>query len=264
MMIQERNNFFWYKLNAILRIIIVRGGKTVFKNHITINEYPKSGGSWISQMVAEATDLPFPRNRLPLFRACIMQGHYYRTTGIHNPLIVWRDGRDVIVSQYYHWLFGNEILGNKYSNKLRKKLVFQNYDNIHENLPAFIHYVNVDLWKKQPHFSWANFVSCWINQQAVFVKYEDIRQHPVEELQRIALELTGIDLSGKRAAEIIDKYSFQKQTGRKPGEEKKGSFVRKGIVGDWKNHFSDEAKNVFKQYAGNELIQLAYEKDLNW
>jgi len=32
--------------------------------------------------------------------------------------------------------------------------------------------------------------------------------------------------------------------------------LRKGISGDWKNKFSREAKQIFNEYAGKELIQL--------
>jgi hypothetical protein len=40
--------------------------------------------------------------------------------------------------------------------------------------------------------------------------------------------------------------------------------LRKGIAGDWKNNFSEEAKQVFHAYAGSELIKMGYEKDDSW
>jgi len=46
--------------------------------------------------------------------------------------------------------------------------------------------------------------------------------------------------------------------------EDKKSFLRKGISGDWKTHFSLEAKQVFNYYAGDILIGLGYEKDGTW
>jgi sulfotransferase 6B1 len=39
---------------------------------------------------------------------------------------------------------------------------------------------------------------------------------------------------------------------------------RRGITGDWKNHFSPGHKSMFKDIAGQLLIDLGYEKDLNW
>ncbi len=41
-------------------------------------------------------------------------------------------------------------------------------------------------------------------------------------------------------------------------------FLRKGIVGDWKNTFTSEARGVFNRFAGEELILLDYEKDERW
>jgi hypothetical protein len=46
---------------------------------------------------------------------------------------------------------------------------------------------------------------------------------------------------------------------------KRGSFTfRRGVIGDWRNHFKEEHKAAFKQQAGQALIDLGYETDLNW
>jgi len=39
---------------------------------------------------------------------------------------------------------------------------------------------------------------------------------------------------------------------------------RKGQVGGWREHFRDEHKAAFKRVAGQYLIELGYERDLNW
>jgi hypothetical protein len=54
------------------------------------------------------------------------------------------------------------------------------------------------------------------------------------------------------------------QTGRHRGEEDITSFLRKGIEGDWKNHFSEAHKQKFKEIAGDLLIELGYERDYRW
>jgi len=42
-------------------------------------------------------------------------------------------------------------------------------------------------------------------------------------------------------------------------------LFRKGIVGDWRNHLTtDEAKHIFKELAGDLLIELGYEPDFDW
>ena len=44
------------------------------------------------------------------------------------------------------------------------------------------------------------------------------------------------------------------------------TFVKggKGKKGGWKNFFQEEHKQAFKKIAGDLLIELGYETDLNW
>lgn len=44
----------------------------------------------------------------------------------------------------------------------------------------------------------------------------------------------------------------------------KSSTFRKGEIGDWKNHFTDEHKHLFKKTAGKALIKMGYEKGYEW
>lgn len=45
---------------------------------------------------------------------------------------------------------------------------------------------------------------------------------------------------------------------------RKSRTFRKGQIGDWANSFTPQHKDVFKQVAGQQLIDLGYEKDLDW
>ena len=96
------------------------------------------------------------------------------------------------------------------------------------------------------------------------VRYEDLRRNTAGELQRIVLELSGRRLGSEEAVSIAEEFSFERQAGRRPGEEDKRSFLRKGVVGDWRNHFSQEARETFDRYAGSELMLLGYERDRSW
>jgi hypothetical protein len=262
-MIQQQNNLFWFKLNGLLRYLIVHVGCNNSLGYYLVNEYPKSGGSWLGQMLAEAVGISFPRNRLPLLKPSIMHGHYFATWNIKKAVVIWRDGRDVLISQYYHYLFKNER-GNAYGVDIaRSDLDFLDYNDIKNNLPKFMKHVYET--KKHPKFSWSEFVNKWAELEgAVNVKYEDLRLNTSTELQKIAKKLNGIKLSDAKAQKIADEYSFESQAKRKAGEENINSFMRKGIVGDWKNYFTQESKELFAKYAGDELITLGYEKDFSW
>jgi len=222
-----------------------------------VNEYPKSGGTWVGQMLGKALNIPFPRNRFPKFEKSIIHGHYLHPRNMKHVVIVWRDGRDVMTSWYYHCLFPHEYYNDRLVKITRNALLFKDYEDVKNNMPQFIEYVFTR--QKNPNFSWSDFVRVWHNHKnAVHVRYEDIRNNTDEELKRIVSELTWVQLSPDAATDIAEEFSFSRQKKRKSG------FMRKGIVGDWRNHFTPEAKELFNFYAGDCLIQMGYEKNQKW
>ena len=262
-LVQERDSKVWLRANGLLRYAMVH----LLADKVplyTVNEFPKSGGSWMGQMLSAALSVPFPRNRLPTWGSAIMHGHYLNGWGMKNVVVVWRDGRDVLVSLYYHALFPRP---NGHNGRLvavtRRALGELNYEDIKSNLPRFMEYTFTRC--VSPRFSWPEFVDAWLpKKDAVHVKYEHLLSRGEQELRRIVADLTGRDLDEPTAAEIVTRYSFESQSGRKPGEADNKSFLRKGIAGDWRNHFSREAREVFHHYAGRALTELGYEKDRAW
>jgi len=260
-LIAQIDNVLWHKTNALVRNGLARLGSS--SPYIVVTEYPKSGGTWISMMLSDALAIPFPRNRLPMLKSCILHDHLFNPFNIHNVLAVTRDGRDILVSQYFHSLFENGSGNEALVRRTRKKLNFRNYDDLESNLPAFIEYTYSDGSRKK--HNWNTFNDRWTETpRAVRAKYEDFLLRPVSELQRVSFELSGETLSEDNADAIVKKYSFSSLSGRKSGEENKRSFLRKGISGDWKNYFTPTAKEVFKDYAGATLIKLGYESDNAW
>ena len=143
---------------------------------IVINEYPKSGGSWIGEMLSEALCIPFPRNRFPVLGRSILHGHMMHQWNMRNVVIVWRDGRDVLISQYYHSLFMNDKGNSRLVNKCRSDLRFNDYEDIKNNLIKFMEYVYEV--SSHPRFSWSEFVERWAGcEYGIGVKYENMRSY---------------------------------------------------------------------------------------
>ena len=72
-------------------------------------------------------------------------------------------------------------------------------------------------------------------------------------------------LPAERLLGFVLQNDFQKKAGgRKEGEEDVRSHFRKGVAGDWKNHFKDCHRKYFKTHYSNLLIKLGYERDQNW
>lgn len=95
------------------------------------------------------------------------------------------------------------------------------------------------------------------------VRYEDLLERPAEEVRRL-LEFLGADAGEKTVKRLIEKTAFKRKSNRSRGQEDSSSRLRKGIVGDWNNVFTEEDKQIFKEVAGDVLIKLGYEKDSNW
>lgn len=242
-------------------------------------EYPKSGGTWLGQLISSYLDIPFPRNRMPLLKRSLLHGHFLpvgRIKNAENIFFMIRDGRDVIVSMYYHFLVWNERnrLHPKDVLYYRKRIGFKDYENIRSNLPGFIEFVFTHRPSRLIRFryegNWHEFNERWMSfidknpDKIVVVRYESLLKNTPKELERV-LKKSGIEKPDKkRIEEIVEKYSFVNQSKRGLGIENTKSFLRKGISGDWKNKFSKDAAEVFNRYAGKMLVKLGYEKDSSW
>lgn len=231
-----------------------------------VTEYPKSGGTWLAQILADYLDIPFPRNQAPKIQSNVMHGHYGYSSLMENVVVLFRDGRDVIVSEYYYSLFPNDRASPFLINETRSALRFHDYDDVRNNLPKFIEYIfEKRMRSKSPfQFSWAQFVRIWAGKDVITVKYEDMVDNTAIAVRPVIQGLTHKETDLALLSKIVDSYSFQKQAGRKPGVEKNGSFLRKGTYGDWHEKFSPIACEIFDAYAGDELIELGYESDHLW
>ena len=219
----------------------------------------------MSQLLSDALNLEFPRNRLPSLSSSILHGHYMIDSPLDRKVLVWRDGRDIAISWYYHAVIGHSLTSSAAVKRMRKRLGVTDVDSENREelfskaLRLFLE--NPGL----PRFTWSEFVRRWYGDKGyTHVKYEDLLRDTKAELTRILYELTGETLDEAVAYAIVEKYSFKKQTNRDPGAENEKAFLRKGISGDWRNHFSMDDRRLFCEYAGDELELLGYETGGPW
>lgn len=105
----------------------------------------------------------------------------------------------------------------------------------------------------------------WVSDQRVAkVRYEDLMKDPVLSLKG-ALQAVGVEIGEATIEEASSRHRFSTLSGgRKRGEEDLKSHFRKGISGDYVNHFTGLHKAICKQRIGSQLIKLGYEKDILW
>lgn len=186
--------------------------------------------------------------------------------GAPNILVV-RDGRDVLVSQAFHSLRASQI---EFFRPAFRKFAGRYMAEFQQNPDAFKGttrgFLSENLWVRAQARDWAAYIRSDLAARErliasgtpiLTVRYEDL--HRDFEARRSEM-YRFFDLDPAMAAPPCH------ETKTLPGfkQETVTSDNRKGIVGDWMNYFDDRIKRIFKEEAGQTLIDLGYEKDLNW
>ena len=261
--IAQRDSMWWYKLNGALRHAIVRGALNPVARPVVLTEYPKCGGTWLSQMLAHALDLPYARMRLPVVGPQVMHGCFLTVNRKLDTVVVWRDGRDAMVSYYYHSLVPKDIVSARETARMQKLLGVTDPADISAHLPQFMEWAFEGGY---PRFTWSDFARRWHDDpRPAFTSYEALKADPARELRQVIGHFGRAGITDEKIAAAVETFTFKRQSeGRRPGQEDIGSFVRKGVVGDWKNVFDDECRRIFHHYAGEELKLLGYEENDDW
>lgn len=98
----------------------------------------------------------------------------------------------------------------------------------------------------------------WLDQPAVMkIHFEDLIDDRAGTLNHISDHfLARVSLPLPREL-ILESLESSINPSRSP-------TFRSGKTGEWKKHFTEEHKKVFKEAAGDLLVRLGYEKDNNW
>ncbi len=262
--------FAWLVSNRITHQLAIWGGR--FLPLLLVAEHPRSGGTWLSHMLADYLQIPFPKYlRRPTSFEAVVHSHLPYSPRLRRAVFVKRDGRDVVVSTYFKVL--KSLHARNADNAISSK-VLRRYpsfagatgelEDTRARLPRFI----TEWWRRPPgcRINWEDYSKAWINNDGnvVVTSYETLRGNCESELSRIIGSISPRPIDQSRLAAIVAKYSFEAQTGRRPGNEDSQSNKRKGIIGDWRNYFTAEAAKEFNRLGGRALIALDYEADDSW
>jgi sulfotransferase 6B1 len=164
----------------------------------------------------------------------------------HNfkSFLMIRDPRDQVISMCF-WLvtrpYAHPDKAARYAAD--PKYFFQLLTERIKNIKRY--YDRFTPWIKHPRFYTVKF------ERLVGKEGSGSKRKQLQEISNIARHIN-LNLSDARANYCV-KHLF-------------GDTItfRKGQIGSWKKYFKPEHKRLFKEVAGQLLIDLGYEKDFNW
>ena len=248
----------------------------------------------------EITEPQFGRNLISqdaiddaYYNMHMVETDYYQWSSIHDPVstsmlssldgkrivYLYRDPRDILNSIYHRLAFDGveEDFGRLRSRNKEEVFLdlFEGMDYVNSRRNYFLRWPSLQEMAR-------GFVQIRDSSNIYGIKYEDIRYHPRAAYRSLMkwLQLEDLPLAPPLTDALLDEAihrgTFEAQSqgavregegdGQKTYRDRSGAVtpLRKGISGDWKNNFSPKVKDIAKERIGDALIELGYERDLNW
>lgn len=180
-----------------------------------------------------------------------------------------RDGRDVMVSDRFR-----NFVEEKFLRKGDEELIASFRQTPHV-FTSGGHSIFTESWLRDHHQgvpSWSvNLKESRAEGQRLYgdryfeIRYEDILADPFKELTKLWLFL-GV----KKIPSTLEK-ALKNEIAVNPDEtwqaKRNGSLapiLPKGQAGNWRTFFNQQDRKIFKEIAGEQLIEWGYEKDSAW
>ncbi len=225
--------------------------------------YPRTGTNWLCTMLTHYFGIPISEpwlRKTPAFHPVILHLHRFAIVPDRTIYMI-RDPRDIVVSHYHKILAEpNSPAGEIASRFCEAPLA---HENLQRNLPGYLRFL---FDPSQPasipmdrHLRKAQALGLYT------ARYEDMLASGEDTLAGIVEHLACEKADPDRVRETLELTSFERHTGRRRGEEDVNAVVgRKGVAGDWVNHFTPAAARAFDEVAGDLLVEYGYESDRGW
>lgn len=241
---------------------------------------PKSGTTWLERMIGSYEGfhevMPAP-----------IAGHEMRTGGSHDfelPEGMFGDFDRALVLTKLH-VHGSthnvKVLADAGVNYVvlfrdLRDVAVSNFFYVRNTPwhPEHPHYAGVDVKEGLAIFAhrtlpaYAAWVRSWDRNRdpdrSVVLRYEQLLADPRGAMRSVA-RLFGLDDSETTIDRIVELNSFKAMSGgRERGESSTSDFARKGVAGDWVNHFDDSLRTLYDGLIGDFLIEFGYEASHDW
>ena len=216
---------------------------------VFVNAFPKSGVTWLMRLICDL--LEAQHQDTPQMEP-LTYGHQVK------------GGWVVKKTHYPYWQHSIPILKGK-------TVVVSQRDPRDVAVSAMFYRKTTDLEAAidvMIQSDYAKWIGSWLTPverlkvaQCVFTRYELLHSQPIQTLRGIIKELTGEWVSDTRIEEALERQSFENMASQyKDG----GHFMRKGIVGDWRNHFTRDLAQKFNEHLGEFMLEKGYVDSLDW
>lgn len=245
---------------------------------IFIVGYPKSGTTWLTRLMARILDskvIENPENgsfmelasyvnssiknkntqKYILTKKHIYPNELSKFTKSEKPKIIFinRDPADVFISSFFYF---NKGIKEKYFNlsfiQKLNPISYYKWKNQTKKLEEYLQEFIGKGSANGKHGTFRNFNDEWVkysksNENVIFVKYENLMNSPVENLQNIVKGF-GAEIETPKIIEAVSEENFSKRKKEILKDNERGyfnkefrkKFLRSGKIGDGKKHLSKD------------------------
>ncbi|XP_074153766.1 sulfotransferase 2A1-like [Sminthopsis crassicaudata] len=217
----------------ILSLIYSKGDPTWVKSVPYWKRCPWIEVKYNMEMIKNRTDSGLFTSHLPVQ---LFPKSYF--TSKAKILYVARNPRDILVSLYH----------------------FKNYIPCYPLYSTFEHFFEDFLQGKVLYGSWFDHIRGWLpmrnSEKFLFLTYEELHQNPKVSVEKIC-QFLGKELNEEKINSVVENSSFPVMKNHilenkvpvpvKDMESSRIMLMRKGICGDWKNHFTVTQMETFNK-----------------
>jgi hypothetical protein len=249
-------------------------GRNYSPIRILVNGTPKTGTTWMLRLLTsipgyhsagnfhgdvqkyqylQPGDVAHGHDRFTPEIAQLLDSNHIKT------IVTFRNPRDQVISRCFHILRDPEHRWHQQLSAMPMDEALMICIEGRETLPSTRSLVDISR-------SWMHATA-----HSMCIRYEDLLLDTCDQFQNV-IEYLGLKLSDTLLHDIVKRNRFSRlaagrrfwKTSVRQGPSNPRSHFRKGVVGDWQNYFKPEHVAKFKELLGDMLVELGYEKDLDW